>query len=157
VSSVSSTEIKERVRQSVDIVDVVGNAISLRRQGRIFVGLCPFHDDSKPSLQVNPERQTWKCWVCGDKGGDVFSWVMERERVEFKDALKLLAEKAGIALETRERPTVAGSADDKKTLFDCCAWAEKQFHEYLLRSEGAEPGRKYLEERSITPHSVERF
>ena len=87
----SSADTKERIRQAVDIVDLVGSSISLRRQGNMFVGLCPFHADSKPSLQVRQDRQTWKCWVCGDKGGDIFSWVMEYDKVDFKDALKLLA------------------------------------------------------------------
>ncbi|HEX3599929.1 MAG TPA: CHC2 zinc finger domain-containing protein, partial [Lacipirellulaceae bacterium] len=63
---------KEQVRQAIDIVDLVGGYVQLRRNGRNFVGLCPWHDDSKPSLQVNPDRQSFKCWVC-DVGGDVFS------------------------------------------------------------------------------------
>ena len=66
------------MRQAIDIVDLVGSYIQLRRQGRNFVGLCPWHDDSRPSLQVNPERQSFKCWVC-DIGGDVFSFVMKAE------------------------------------------------------------------------------
>ena len=70
----------------------------MRRQGRNYVGLCPWHDDSRPSLQVNPERQSFKCWVC-DIGGDVFSFVMKMEGVEFREALEMLAERAGITLE----------------------------------------------------------
>ncbi len=68
VSFSSSLDAKELVRQATDIVDLVGASISLRRQGRNFVGLCPWHDDTRPSLQVNPERQSFKCWVC-DIGG----------------------------------------------------------------------------------------
>ena len=67
--SSGSFDTKERVKQAIDIVDLVGNYIPLRRQGRNYVGLCPWHDDSRPSLQVNPERQSFKCWVC-DLGGD---------------------------------------------------------------------------------------
>ena len=70
--SSGSFDAKERVKQAVDIVELVGSHLSLRRQGRNYVGLCPWHDDSRPSLQVNPERQSFKCWVC-DIGGDVFS------------------------------------------------------------------------------------
>src|SRR6185436_10958870 len=114
------------------IVDLVGSSISLRRSGRNYVGLCPWHDDSKPSLQVNSERQTWKCWVC-DIGGDIFSFLMKRENCE------------------------PGSPDDKNTLYQCCEWAAKQFHEFLLRSESAEVARAYIEERAITPASVEKF
>ncbi len=88
---------KEQVRQSVDIVDLVGEYLPLRRQGANFVGLCPWHDDTRPSLQVNPARQSFKCWVC-DIGGDVFSFVMKREGVEFPEALRMLADRAGIVL-----------------------------------------------------------
>ena len=82
---------KEQVRQAVDIVDVVSGYVQLRRNGRNFVGLCPWHDDSRPSLQVNPERQSFKCWVC-DIGGDVFNFVMKAEGMEFREALEMLAE-----------------------------------------------------------------
>ena len=88
---------KEQVRQAIDIVDLVGSYVQLRRQGRNFVGVCPWHDDSRPSLQVNPDRQSFKCWVC-DYGGDVFSFIMRSENLEFREALELLAERAGIDL-----------------------------------------------------------
>ena len=73
---------KDRVRQSTDIVDLVSGYMELRRQGAKFVGLCPWHDDSKPSLNVDPNRQSWKCWVC-NLGGDVFSFVMQKPREAF--------------------------------------------------------------------------
>ena len=93
-----SFDAKERVKQAVDIVDLVGSHIQLRRQGRNYVGLCPWHDDSRPSLQVNAERQSFKCWVC-DIGGDVFSFIMKMEGVEFREALQILADRAGIPIE----------------------------------------------------------
>ena len=95
-----SFDTKERVKQAVDIVDLVGSHIQLRRQGRNYVGLCPWHDDTRPSLQVNPERQSFKCWVC-DIGGDVFSFVMKIEGVEFREALQMLADRAGIRSKSR--------------------------------------------------------
>jgi DNA primase len=148
---------KEQVRQATDIVDLIGKHLELRRAGRGYVGRCPWHDDRKPSLQVNPERQTWKCWVC-DIGGDVFSFVMKREGCDFREALEMLADRAGIQL--RQQPqakSAPGSPDDKNTLYQCCDWAAKQFHEYLLRSDAAEIARQYVEERNITPTSVEKF
>ena len=105
--SSGSFDAKERVKQAVDIVDLVGSHIQLRRQGRNYVGLCPWHDDSRPSLQVNPERQSFKCWVC-DIGGDVFTFVMKIEGVEFREALAMLADRAGIPIEKPRRPRVAG-------------------------------------------------
>ena len=132
----------------------------MRRQGRNYVGLCPWHDDTRPSLQVNPERQSFKCWVC-DIGGDVFSFVMKMEGVEFREALAMLAERAGIALDSRRdsQPATAppAAAHDKRTLYQAMAWAEEQYHECLLESPEAEPARRYLAERRITAESIEKF
>ena len=156
--SSGSLDAKEQVRQAVDIVDLVGHYIQLRRQGRGYVGLCPWHDDSRPSLQVNPERQSFKCWVC-DIGGDVFSFIMQMEGASFREALEMLAERAGIELQDRPAPragTPAG-AGDKQTLFRAMAWAESLYHKYLLESLDAEPARRYLSERGITPQSIEKF
>lgn len=148
---------KEQVRQSTDIVDLIGKHLELRRAGRGYVGRCPWHDDRKPSLQVNPDRQTWKCWVC-DIGGDVFSFVMKREGCDFREALNMLADRAGIQLRQQPQAKAApGSPDDKNTLYQCCDWAARQFHEFLLRSDSAEIARQYIEERNITPVSVEKF
>lgn len=148
---------KDQIRQSVDIVDLVGGTIDLRRQGRNFVGLCPWHNDSRPSLQVNPERQTWKCWVC-DIGGDIFNFVMKREGCEFVEALRILADRAGIELEPqRQKKVEPGSPDDKATLYQAAAWAEKQYHDFLLRGEGSRIAQQYIEDRGITPASVEKF
>lgn len=148
---------KDRIRQAVDIVDLVSGSIDLRRQGRGYVGLCPWHNDSRPSLQVNPERQTWKCWVC-DIGGDIFNFVMKREGCDFVEALRILADRAGIELEPhRQKKIEPGSPDDKNTLYQAAAWAEKQFHDFLLRNEAAAVAQQYIETRGITPASVEKF
>ncbi|MEX2173114.1 MAG: DNA primase [Pirellulaceae bacterium] len=153
----SYSDAKEQVRQATDIVDLVGRSVALRRQGRQFVGLCPWHPDRKPSLTVNPDRQTWKCWVC-DIGGDAYSFVMKQEGCDFREALTMLAERAGIELSNQpRRKAEPGSPDDKNALYQCCEWAARQFHEYLLRSEQAEAARNYVEDRAITPVSVERF
>lgn len=150
-------DVKEQVRQATDIVELVGKHLELRRAGRNYFGRCPWHDDRKPSLQVNADRQTWKCWVC-DIGGDVFSFVMKREGCEFREALQMLADRAGIQLSSQpQKKVVPGSPDDKNTLYQCCDWAAQQFHEFLLKSDKAESARQYVEERNITPASVERF
>lgn len=155
--SFAPQDAKERVRQAIDIVDLLGRYLTLRRQGQHFVAICPWHDDSRPSLHINQARQSWKCWVC-DVGGDVFSFVMKYERVEFREALQMLADRAGIELAST--PVVKakpGSPDDKTTLLAAVAWAEQQFHDCLLRSSQAEPARRYLAERGISPASIERF
>lgn len=154
----SSLEAKELVRQATDIVELVGKYVQLRRQGRNYVGLCPWHDDTRPSLQVNPERQSFKCWVC-DIGGDVFSFVMKMDGVAFPEALAILADRAGIRLRrTREASdSTAGGPTDKRKLYQAAAWAERQYHECLLQDPEAEPARKYLAERGISASSIAQF
>ncbi len=147
---------KEQVRAASDIVDVVGTYLNLRRQGRQYVALCPWHDDSRPSFQVNPQRQSWRCWVCGI-GGDVFSFVMRRESMEFREALELLAERANIALPSLGPVAPAGSPDDKKTQYNALVWAERLFHELLLKDPIADDARRYLHDRGITQEAIQRF
>lgn len=149
-------DIKERVKLATDIVDLIGSYLQLRRQGAMFVANCPWHDDRRPSFQVNPRRQTWTCWVCGIRG-DVFSFVMRRENVEFLDALRILADRAGIPLTTRARAIQKGSPDDKQVLYKAMQWAQAVFHDCLLREPEANLARSYLASRNITQESIERF
>jgi DNA primase len=147
---------KEQVRQATDIVDLVGSYLSLRRQGRNYVAHCPWHDDSRPSLNVNQDRQSYKCWVC-DIGGDVFSFAMRMEGVDFREALEMLAERAGISLTPQHRQTNRDQMFDRRNLLRVLAWAEEQFHQCLLRDNSAQSARDYLQDRGITQASVERF
>jgi len=157
VSGASPLDAKELVRQAVDIVELVDHYVRLRRQGRNYVGLCPWHDDTRPSFQVNPERQSFRCWVC-DVGGDVFSFIMKIEGVGFREALEMLAERAGIDVKpARKQPNQSGGPADKRTLYQAMAWAEEQYHRFLLDAPEAEPARRYLDERGITPESIARF
>src|SRR5271165_1371217 len=156
----SSFDAKEQVRQAIDIVDLLSKYnLQLRRQGRGYVALCPWHDDTRPSLQINPQRQSWKCWPC-DIGGDIFSFVMKMEGVDFPEALAMLADRAGIKLQKQpraEQDAAAASNIDKRTLFKAAAWAERQYHECLLHAPEAEPARNYFQERGISAESIERF
>ena len=145
----SGDDAKERVREAVDIVDLVGSYISLRRNGRNLVGLCPWHDDSRPSLQINPERQTFRCWVC-NVGGDAFSFLMRMERLEFREALEQLAERVGIDLPRSRGP----GGDVKRPLYDTIAWAAARFSDCLQSSPVAEKARAYLHDRGLTAETV---
>ncbi|MFM9023888.1 MAG: DNA primase [Planctomycetaceae bacterium] len=142
---------KERVRDAVDIVDVVGSYIALRRQGKAMVGLCPWHDDARPSLQVNPERQSFRCWVC-DVGGDVFNFVMRLERVEFREALEQLADRAGITL-ARGRGL---PADAKAALRKALEWAAGRYRDCLAAAAEAAPAREYVARRGLVAATVDR-
>lgn len=156
MSSLAWHDTKDRVRQAIDIVELVGGYIPLRREGRNYKGLCPWHDDARPSLHVNPERQSFKCWVC-DIGGDIFSFFMKMEKVEFPEALRMLAERAGIPLPTGRVAGGGADADEKASLYRAMAWAEERFHQFLLNEPEAEPARRYLAERQISAESVRRF
>ena len=152
----SSLDAKLRVKEATDIVDLVGSYLQLRREGRILKALCPWHDDTRPSLQVNPERQSFKCWVC-DIGGDIFSFVMKIENVAFPEALELLADRAGIALGPRGARSADGPPDEKRQLREALAWAVYQYHACLLTDPIADAARTYLVERGISLDSVKSF
>jgi DNA primase len=145
------SDAKEQVRQAIDIVDLVGDYLQLRREGRGYKAHCPWHDDSRPSLQVNPDRQSFRCWVC-DIGGDVFSFVMKYENVSFPEALEMLADRAGIKLEQTSGPP----AEDKRLLYQAMAWAEEQFHACLTSPEGA-AARDYLASRNIKAGNLDVY
>jgi DNA primase len=147
---------KEQVRQAIDIVDLVGSYVPLRRQGRRYVGTCPWHDDRRPSLQVNPDRQTFKCWVC-DIGGDVFTFLMKVEGIDFRQAIGMLAERAGIAPPRSQGQSGATGRDEKQLSLKAMAWAEAQFHQCLLESPEAQSARQYLKERHVTDESIRLF
>ena len=158
MSFLVDNEVKDRVRSAVDIVDLIGGYLQLRRRAAQFVGLCPFHEDSNPSFTVNPARQTWRCWVCA-KGGDIFSFLMEKERVTFGEALQLLAERAGIELPKRSGSHRQNdvTADQKKVLYDAMAWACREYHECLCSDPEAATAREYLQQRGLTQDSIQRY
>ena len=152
----NSYDTKQRVKQAVDIVDLVNTYLPLRREGRGYKAICPWHDDTRPSLQVNPERQSFKCWVC-DIGGDIFSFIMKIEGVEFPEALAMLADRANISLQPPGRGESRAPVDEKRLLYQAMAWADAQYHECLLKAPEAAGARKYLDERRIRPESIRKF
>jgi DNA primase len=142
-----------QVKEANDIVAVVGSYLALRPAGPTFKGLCPFHDDHRPSFDVDPRRQRYRCWPC-NKYGDVISFVQEYERVTFPEALELLARRAGIALENRSPdPQAAGRA----LMLETIRWAAEQFQRCLLDDPVAEPARRYLGQRRLLGETVRRF
>ena len=152
-------DLKERVRSAVDIVDVIGATVELQPQGRNLVARCPWHNDRRPSMTVNQERQTWKCWPC-DIGGDIFSFVMKRDGVDFPTSVRTLAELAGIPVEeyTRGKKTSPGSPDDKATLLSAIQLVSDAYFDYLQSdNQDARIAREYLESRGISDESRKRF
>ena len=155
VSGVSSDEFKEIVRSRTDIVRLIGENVDIHPNGRVFKGLCPFHDDHNPSFTVNPERQTYKCWSC-QKGGDCFSYVMEKDAINFRETLEMLAKLAGLELPQ----TLSRGPDepkDKPHLYDALEWAENEFHQCLLTTAIAERARNYLQSRGFNQATISKF
>jgi DNA primase len=143
----------KQVKEANDIVEVVGGYVALRPAGGTFKGLCPFHDDSRPSFDVDPRRQRYRCWSCG-KYGDVLSFVQEHERLSFPEALELLARRAGITLERDGDPA---RASGKAQLLDVVRWAAQVYHECLLDSPLAEEARCYIGGRGLLGETVRRY
>lgn len=150
-------DFKELVRSRTDIVSLIGESLTLQPQrgGLEYAALCPFHDDSNPSLKVYPDRQSYRCWVCNE-GGDVFTWVMKRENLDFRETLEMLAERAHIELPKRTQRQ-AGDAARKQDLYAVLKWAELQFHECLLSPAGKEALAYLTDQRGYTPETIEQF
>ncbi len=139
------------IKNAVDIVALVGEYLPLHRAGNKFKALCPFHDDHNPSMELNPDRQSFKCWSCG-AGGDIFDFVKDYERVDFPEALRMLADRAGVALGEPDAPVAPGLS--KVELFEVTAWAEAAYAEALSLAPDA---RAYLDGRGISPGSAANF
>jgi DNA primase len=143
----------QRVKAANDIVDVVGAYVALRPAGPTFKGLCPFHDDHRPSFDVDPRRQRYRCWAC-DKSGDVFTFLEEHEKISFREALELLARRAGITLEKSGDPQ---QNRGRALMLEVMRWAADQFHRCLLDEALAETARLYLGQRRLSGDTVRRF
>ena len=151
-----SQEIIEEVISKSDIVSVVGERVQLKRQGGSYVGLCPFHNDRNPSFSVSPSKQICRCFSC-QEGGDVISFVMKYENYTFPEAVKMLADRAGISLpEVKYTPEMKREMGKREKLFEIMDAAEKYFF-YQLKTEAGALGMKYFEERKLTPETIQHF
>ncbi|GIW85100.1 MAG: hypothetical protein KatS3mg107_0760 [Gemmataceae bacterium] len=146
-------ELTKAIKAACDIVSVVGSYLTLKPAGATFKGLCPFHDDTRPSLDVDPRRQRYRCWACGAYG-DVFQFVMAMEKVDFREARAILARRAGIRLEDESS---SGPASQRRRWLEVLQWAQQRYHECLRESDLAETARKYLGERGLHGGTVRDF
>lgn len=141
--------IKDDIRRRTDLVDLVGQRVLLKKAGRNWKGLCPFHDDKNPSFIVSPEYGHYRCWSCGAKG-DVFNWVMETQKLDFGQALAQLAKQAGVELPKRGREQPAPSP----TFDDAMTEAQAFFRETLGKSALA---REYVGKRSLSTETLDKW
>jgi DNA primase len=143
----------DEIKQRVDLVDLVSQTVELKRAGRHLKGLCPFHSERTPSFYVFPEQGTYHCFGCS-KSGDVFTWLQETQHLDFSEALKQLAQRAGVTLPERRPAQVDPEA---KAARDALSAAAAWFHDQLLHAPDAGAARQYLARRGITGETVERF
>ncbi len=140
------------VKSKLSIVDVVGEAVTLKKAGTTYKGLCPFHGEKTPSFVVTPSRESWHCFGCGE-GGDIFSFVMRREGLTFPEALKRLAAKAGIEVDERTTREDARKARLREVLEQAIAF----YHAVLTQSKVGAPALDYLRGRGFTDETIGRF
>ena len=145
----------EEVKEKLDIVEVVGRHVPLTKAGRNFKAVCPFHTEKTPSFFVFPERQSWHCFGACGTGGDVFSFVMKQEGLEFGEALRLLADQAGVTLPSRHED--GPRKDERDRLHAANEAAARFFHDSLLKSPAGESARRYLQDRGFIAATVAEF
>ena len=134
----------DEVKQRLDIVEVVSGYVALTQSGRNFKARCPFHTERTPSFTVTPERQTWHCFGACSTGGDVLTFIMKAENLGFPQALRLLAQRAGVEMPDRSQRR------ERSPLLQVNEAAVRFYHELLLSPEGTE-AQEYLEGRGVSP------
>ncbi|UCE66317.1 MAG: DNA primase [Candidatus Zixiibacteriota bacterium] len=144
-------DIVQRIKNESDIISVVSEFVNLRKSGKDFKGLCPFHQEKTPSFFVIPAKQFYHCFGCG-KGGNVINFIMDHERLEYPDALRFLAQKAGI-----EIPRTDSGSSDIERVYEALSFAERFFNNRLLASDDGRPARDYLKSRGINEDIIKRF
>ncbi|MBI4834455.1 MAG: DNA primase [Planctomycetes bacterium] len=144
------------VQQANDIVDIISEYLPLRKSGSGYKALCPFHDEKTPSFLVSPAKQIYHCFGC-HKGGNVFTFVMAFEKVNFIEAVKILAEKSGIRLITNPTPQEDYNEKKRATYLKINHWATDYFHKKLSGSDEGEAARAYLAKRGFKQGTIGRF
>jgi len=146
----------EEIKDRLDIVELISAYVPLKKTGRNYKGLCPFHSEKTPSFVVFPDTGTWHCFGACGTGGDAFSFIMKRENVSFAEALEMLASRTGVELRPRSAASEA-LLEDLERLRKVMTAAEDYFHDLLLHSPSAERAREYLADRGLTQETVLRF
>src|SRR3989339_243372 len=141
----------QQIKDKIDIVDLISEYCQVKPAGANFKCRCPFHNEKTPSFMISRDRQSWHCFGCA-KGGDIFSFIEEIEGLEFKEALRYLADKAGVVL-TQYRSEVDSSL--KNRIKEANLQAARFFHNFLLKMPTAEPARQYLRQRGVSDEMVE--
>jgi DNA primase len=153
---VTRMSVVDEIKERLDIVDVISGYVPLKKAGRNFKGLCPFHAEKTPSFIVFPDTQSWHCFGACGTGGDVFGFIMKRENIEFGEALRLLAKRAGVELAPRG-PAETAEEKRKERLREINAATAQYFHNLLLQSKQGAKAREYLAKRAIASETINAF
>ena len=145
----------DEVKQRTDIVEVIGQYTSLKKAGRNLTALCPFHSEKHPSFFVYPEQQSWHCFGACNTGGDVFAFVMKKEGLDFGEALKLLARRAGVTLPSKFES--APKQEEKEPFFSANEASALYYHNLLINSPAAAKAKNYMEKRGFTAKTISDF
>ena len=145
----------DEIKGRLDIVDIVSDYATLQKSGRNFKAICPFHTEKTPSFFVFPERGTWHCFGSCGTGGDIFSFIMKQEGIDFGAALRILAERAGVTLVSKQEERYVDKETERLYLIN--AAAAQYFHHLLLNAKAAEIARRYLSERGISKEIIDIF
>lgn len=145
----------EEIRNSVDIVDVISQHVQLRKRGKNFIGLCPFHSEKTPSFTVSEEKQIFHCFGC-HTGGNVFKFLTEFHKISFVEAVQELAEQQGITIEF-DKAEYTEQQSEQEVLYDINTEAARYFLNNLLNDDEGEIARKYLQERNIKTQTLRSF
>src|SRR4051812_13223118 len=154
-SSSAGGDSRGQVLAATDIVELIGQSVALKRRGKDFVGLCPFHQEKTPSFHVSPAKQFFHCYGC-KAGGNAIDFVIKRDRVEFIDALRLLAERSGIDL-PRHGGADKQKAGERQLLFDAQSAACGLFENSLSHPEIGRAARDYLTGRGFNAETIKQF
>ncbi len=143
---------RDQIKERLDIVDFISEYLPLKKAGTNFKAPCPFHNEKTPSFMVSPDKQIWHCFGCG-KGGDIFTFIMEKEGLEFGEALRTLGQRAGVEIKPRN-PQQWGR---KNKLYEINNLAAKYFHQAFLKSREAKIARDYFVKRQFNAQTIEEF
>ena len=145
----------DEIRDRADIVDIISHYVPLKKSGQNHKALCPFHDEKTPSFNVNAVKQIYHCFGCG-KGGNVFSFVMEYEKVPFPQALEIVADRVGYKIPDVGRSSAEAPGVNKRTLYEINARVASRYNEALKGRDGGE-ALLYLQKRGISEESIAKF
>ena len=142
----------DEIKSRLDVIDVISEYISIKQVGTSYKAICPFHQEKTPSFFVSPEKEIWHCFGC-DKGGSIFDFLMEIEGIEFPEALRILAQKAGVKVEQSDRRAIS----QKTKLLDICRLSASFYHKVLDDSSVAANARQYLKDRGLNQEIITEF